>query len=299
MRKIEGYIVPIITPFTEDNKVDYEGYARNMEYLISEGIDGICVQGSFGEGMIINAEERQEIYKLAVKVAAGRCTVIGGASACTTADAIQNARWAKEAGCDGILVVQPPYIQPSFDEMFDFFKDINDAVDIPILVYNNPSKSAAKNLTPAFCARLKTLKNVVAYKEASPNFYDLEENIRLNADEDFNIICGKEFWALPAMLLGAKGCFGLIPLILGNEAIKMVEYAKAGEWDKAAKVQLRVNIVRKAMNSITCTPPAGVKAMMNMLGRDGGHNRRPIQDPTPEDMAIMRKALIECGALKE
>ena len=77
MRKIEGYIVPIITPFTEDNKVDYEGYARNMEYLISEGIDGICVQGSFGEGMILNAEERQEIYKLAVKVAAGRCTVIG------------------------------------------------------------------------------------------------------------------------------------------------------------------------------------------------------------------------------
>lgn len=297
MKKIEGYIVPIITPFTKDNKVDYDGYRKNMEYLIDQGIHGICVQGSFGEGLILNEEERKNIYKLAVEVSKGRVCIIGGASAITTEDTLKNVKWAEEAGCDGVLVVQPTYIQPSYDEMFDFYKTISDSCNIQILVYNNPNKSAAKSLGPDFCAKLKTLKNVVAFKEASPNFYDLEENIRLNADKDFNIICGKEFWAIPALLLGAKGCFGLLPLIMGNDAIKMVDYARAGEWQKAAEIQLKVNIVRKAMNSITCTPPAGVKAMMNMLGRNGGYNRLPIQDPGEKDMAIMRKALQDIGVL--
>lgn len=297
MKKIEGYIVPIITPFTKDNKVDYEGFARNMEYLIQEGIDGICVQGSFGEGVILKEDEKKAIYELAVKTAAGRCCVIGGASAMTTEDTLKYVLWAQEAGCDGVLVVQPPYIQPSFDEMFDFFKTLSDNCDIQILVYNNPNKSAAKSLGPDFVAKLKTLKNVVAFKEASPNFYDLEENIRLNADENFNIICGKEFWASPAMMLGAKGCFGLLPLLMGREAIEMTKLAQKGDYVNAAKVQLRINIVRKAMNSITCTPPAGVKAMMNMLGRDGGYNRLPIQDPSEKDIAILRKALEDAKLL--
>lgn len=290
-----GACVAIVTPFTDDNKVDFDQFGQLIEMQIAAGTDAICVCGTTGESATQSLEEHMETVEYCIKKVAGRVKVIAGAGSNDTAAALMLAQHAEAAGADGLLMVTPYYNKATQTGLIKHYTYVADRVHTPIILYNVPSRTGC-SFTAATYQQLAKHPNICGVKEASGNFGLITETRRLCGD-DFYIWSGNDDQVVPMMSLGAKGVISVVSNILPEVMVKMSHLCLEGKFEEAAKLQIEYIDLSNAL--FMEVNPIPVKAAMEMMGLCSGNLRLPLCEMTPEHHVALREVLTSYGiALK-
>jgi 4-hydroxy-tetrahydrodipicolinate synthase len=262
MKKIQGAITAIVTPM-RDNKVDEQGLTDLINFQIDNGIHGLVPCGTTGESATLGFDEHKRVIELTVQVVDGRVPVIAGTGANNTLEAIELTESAKASGADAVLSVVPYYNKPSQEGLYRHFKTIVDAVDIPMVLYNVPSRTVT-NMKPATVARLAELPNIIAIKEASGSLNQIAEVIRLCPD-DFTLLSGDDFTCMPTTLIGGKGVISVTSNVEPRGMADLMEAALAGDLARANEIHYRLFGL---MGTMFCYPsPAPAKKALQLMGK--------------------------------
>ena len=290
-----GACVAIVTPFTDDNKVDFEQFGQLIEMQIAAGTDAICVCGTTGESATQSLEEHMETVEYCIKKVAGRVKVIAGAGSNDTAAALMLAQHAEAAGADGLLMVTPYYNKATQSGLIKHYTYVADRVHTPIILYNVPSRTGC-SFTASTYQQLSKHPNICGVKEASGNFGLITETRKLCGD-DFYIWSGNDDQVVPMMSLGAKGVISVVSNILPEVMVKMSHLCLEGKFEEAAKLQIDYIDLSNAL--FMEVNPIPVKAAMEMMGLCSGNLRLPLCEMTPEHHVALREVLASYGiALK-
>ncbi len=296
---VEGSWPALVTPFTEKDEVNYDVLRRLVNFHAENRSNGILLMGSTGEAILLTKDEREKIIDAVIEEAGGKVPVMVGVAAVSTRDTLENARYAKEAGADCGLVVQPPYIKPTQDALYHYFKDVADAVDLPFVIYNNPERCGV-NVEPETIARLAPHPNIVAIKEAGPNPYGVMRTVELTRGE-FNVLCCDcAFYALILVVMasGGKGTSNVTGSMCPRE---FAELSKPWEnYEDVLKTRehlYRLLPLTRMMYSES--NPVPLKAALNMVGADVGKPRKPLQELSEANMKAMRQTMQRLGILDE
>lgn len=290
-----GACVAIVTPFTDDNKVDFDQFGQLIEMQIAAGTDAICVCGTTGESATQSLEEHMETVEYCIKKVAGRVKVIAGAGSNDTAAALMLAQHAEAAGADGLLMVTPYYNKATQSGLIKHYTYVADRVHTPIILYNVPSRTGC-SFTATTYQQLAKHPNICGVKEASGNFGLITETRRLCGD-DFYIWSGNDDQVVPMMSLGAKGVISVVSNILPEVMVKMSHLCLEGKFEEAAKLQIEYIDLSNAL--FMEVNPIPVKAAMEMMGLCSGNLRLPLCEMTPEHHVALREVLASYGiALK-
>lgn len=262
MANIKGMGIALITPFKADMSVDYEALLRLVEFQVSSGADFLAVLCTTAETPTLSAEERAKVRKMVIDQVRGRIPIVlgcGGNNTMAIVDELKNGDWR---GVDAILSVVPYYNKPSQEGLFQHFTAIADASPVPVILYNVPGRVGV-NMTAATTLRLATHPNIIAIKEASGNFDQIDDIIK-NKPENFTVLSGDDGITFPLITLGAEGVISVIGNAFPKEFSKMVRLAIEGDYASALTIHHRF----KELFSLLFVDgnPAGVKAMLNAMG---------------------------------
>ena len=289
-----GAGVAIITPFNEDDTVNYEEFGRIIDDQIANSTDAIIVCGTTGESSTMPDEEHVSVIKYCVDKVAGRVPVIAGTGSNCTREAVNMSKKAEEVGADGLLCVTPYYNKCTQDGLYEYYKAISDAVNIPIIMYNVPSRTGT-TIQPETAVRIaKEVKNVVAIKEASGNISAVAKLASL-ANGCIDIYSGNDDQVLPILSLGGKGVISVWSHVAPKKVHDMVYAFLDGDIETAQKLQLEAI---DGIGALFCeVNPIPVKAAMNMLGYKAGTVRAPLTELTDAHKEVLKKALKDYGVL--
>lgn len=289
-----GAGVAIITPFNEDCSVNYEEFGRIIDDQINGGSDAIIVCGTTGESSTMDHDEHIEVIKYCVEKVAGRVPVIAGSGSNCTREAINISKRAEEVGANGLLCVTPYYNKCTQEGLYQYYKAISDAVNIPIIMYNIPGRTGT-TIQPETAVRIaKEVKNVVAIKEASGNISAVAKLAAL-ADGCIDIYSGNDDQVLPILSLGGKGVISVWSHVAPKKVHDMVYAYLNGDTATATKLQLEAIDV---IGALFCeVNPIPVKAAMNMLGYNAGPVRAPLTELSDAHKELLEKALKDYGVL--
>ena len=293
MNPIQGSIVALVTPMREDGSVDYDGLRALIDWHVAEGTDCIGVVGTTGESPTVSMEENCEVIKVAVQHAAGRVPVMAGTGANSTAEAIELTRFAKKVGADCHLSVVPYYNRPSQEGIYQHFKAIAEAVDLPLVLYNVPGRTVA-DMLPETTLRLAQLPGIVAIKEATGNIERAAQLIK-HAPKGFSIYSGDDGTAIALMLLGGHGNVSVTANVAPRLMHEMCIAAIEGDVRTARSIHLKLLPLHK--NLFVEPSPAPTKWALSRLGRCGATLRLPIVGLTPAGQATVEQAMRESGLL--
>ncbi|UCD44254.1 MAG: 4-hydroxy-tetrahydrodipicolinate synthase [Candidatus Bathyarchaeota archaeon] len=296
---VEGSWPALVTPFTEEDKLNEVMLRRLVEFQIENGSDGVLLLGSTSEVTMLSAEERRRIIDLALDTARGRTPVMCGVSAPTTKATVENARYAKDAGVDCGLLVQPAYIKPSQDALYMYYKEVAESVDLPIVIYNNPER-AGVNIEPETIARLAQLENIVALKEAGPNPYGVLRVVELTRGE-FNVLCCDcPFYALvlPVLAAGGKGTSNVSGSLVPREFAELSKPWTSFE-DTLRSRDLYFRLLSLMRMMYTETNPVPLKAALNMIGAEVGLPRKPLTELSAANKRTLELTLKRLSILDE
>jgi 4-hydroxy-tetrahydrodipicolinate synthase len=293
MKPIVGSIVALVTPMLEDGSVDYPALRRLIDWHIAEGTDCIGVVGTTGESPTVSVEEHWEILRVAVEHARGRVPIMAGTGANSTREAIEHSRYAARIGADCTLSVVPYYNKPSQEGIYRHFKAIAEAVDIPLVLYNVPSRTVA-DLQVETTLRLAELPGVVGIKEATGEI-DRAAWLIKRAPAGFSIYSGDDSTAVALMLLGGHGNVSVTANLAPRAMHELCAAAVAGRAREAAALHLKLLPLHQ---QLFCEPsPAPTKWAMARLGLIGPGLRLPITPLTTAGQALVEQALREAGLL--
>ena len=293
MNPIVGSIVALVTPMQADGSVDYPGLRDLIDWHIAEGTDCIGVVGTTGESPTVSVDEHCEIIRVSVQHAAGRVPIMAGAGANSTREAIELTRFSKEVGADCSLQVVPYYNRPSQEGIYQHFKAIAEAVDLPVVLYNVPGRTVA-DMLPETALRLACVPGVIGVKEASGNIERAAQLIK-QAPKGFSIYSGDDGTAIALMLLGGHGNVSVTANVAPRQMHQMCMAAMAGDVKTATAIHMRLLSLHK---QLFCEPsPAPTKYAMSLLGRCGTNLRLPITPLTPAGRALVNAAMQEAGLL--
>ena len=289
-----GAGVAIITPFNDDDTVNYEEFGRIIDDQIANSTDAIIVCGTTGESSTMPDEEHVSVIKYCVDKVVGRVPVIAGTGSNCTREAVNMSKKAEEVGADGLLCVTPYYNKCTQDGLYEYYKAISDAVNIPIIMYNVPSRTGT-TIQPETAVRIaKEVKNVVAIKEASGNISAVAKLASL-ANGCIDIYSGNDDQVLPILSLGGKGVISVWSHVAPKKVHDMVYAFLDGDIETAQKLQLEAIDV---IGALFCeVNPIPVKAAMNMLGYKVGTVRAPLTELTDAHKEVLKKALKDYGVL--
>lgn len=290
MHKIQGANVAIVTPFI-DGKVDEKGLKDLIEFHIDNGTHGIVPCGTTGESATLNFDEHKRVIELTVNTVNGRVPVIAGTGANNTLEAIELTESARASGADAVLSVVPYYNKPSQEGLFQHFKAITEAVDIPVILYNVPSRTVA-NMLPGTVARCANeLENIIGIKEATGNLNQISEVIRI-CPADFIVLSGDDFTAMPTVLIGGQGVISVTSNVEPRGMAEMMEAALAGNLEKANALHYRLFPL---MGAMFCYPsPAPAKKALELMGRiQSSEVRLPMTSMDDTSIDILKKVMQE------
>ena len=291
MKPIVGSIVALVTPMQDDGRVDYVALRRLIDWHIAEGTDCIGVVGTTGESPTVSTQENCEIIRVAVQHAAKRVPVMAGTGSNSTAEAIELAQFAREVGADCHLSVVPYYNRPSQEGIYQHFKAIAEAVDLPLVLYNVPGRTVA-DMQPETTLRLAALPRVVGVKEASGNIERACQLIK-HAPQGFSVYSGDDGTAVALMLLGGHGNVSVTANVAPRLMADLCKAAIAGDARTAAALHFRLLPLHK---QLFCEPsPAPAKLAMAHLSLCGAALRLPITPLTEAGQALVAQALREAG----
>jgi 4-hydroxy-tetrahydrodipicolinate synthase len=289
----KGVFIAVVTPFKENGDLDRDAFCKNLEILIDEGCHGLIICGCTGESWALSDNETNDLFNLTVEHVKGRVVVIGGTGQITPAHTIKLTNYAKEAGMDGVMILPPARrVITTQREIIQFYQDISDAVDMPILLYNI-FKRQGVDLTPDIVSRLADIKNVAAIKESSDDYMRVLEDIRLAGDRIRVFTGHSAVRGVPSILMGAVGWVGSTdPQIMGKEAIDMFYYVEKGEIEKAKEIQYRCMALDEGLRAGRAGSfPAFLKYAMNLRKRPGGFPRKPLLPPTKQEQKYIEQVL--------
>jgi 4-hydroxy-tetrahydrodipicolinate synthase len=287
MKPITGSIVALVTPFFEDGSIDFAGLKRLIDWHIAEGTDCIGVVGTTGESPTVSMEENCEIIRVAVAHAAGRVPVMAGTGANSTAEAITLTRFAKQVGANCHLSVVPYYNKPSQEGIYQHFKAVAEAVDLPLVLYNVPGRTVA-DMHPDTALRLAQLPGIVGIKEASGNIERASYLIK-HAPKGFSIYSGDDSSAVALMLLGGHGNVSVTANVAPRLMHELCMAALKGDAERAAQLHLRLLPLHQ---QLFCEPsPAPVKWALAQMGRCTPGVRLPLVPLTAAGQTSVKRAL--------
>ena len=285
-----GSIVALVTPF-RDGLVDYDKLAELVEYHIENGTNGIVPCGTTGESPTLTHEEHGKVVSKVVEKANGRIPVIAGTGSNNTSEALSLTKDAKKAGADGALMITPYYNKPTQEGLYKHFKVIAEEVDIPIVIYNVPSRTSVA-ISPETVARLYEMENIVAIKEASGS---IDQTSQILALCDITVLSGDDSLTLPIMSVGGKGVISVVANILPRDTSEMVSKFLNGMVKESLEIHKRLFPICRAM--FIETNPISVKTAMKLLGRLNGEMRLPLCEMSNEHEGQLHSILKENGLI--
>ncbi len=280
-------ITAMVTPFDEQEAIDYTATQNLINHLIESGSDSLVVAGTTGEAPTLTHEEKIELFKYTVEVVAGRVPVIAGTGTNSTKESIELTQEAEAAGVDGIMLVTPYYNKPCQEGMFQHFKAIAESTALPVMLYNIPGRSAV-NMNPETIIRLATIRNIVSVKEASGSLEAMAEIID-NTPTDFALYSGDDSLTLPVLAIGGVGVVSVSAHVLGLDMQRMITLFNSGQIQEAATLHRRL---LPMMKEIFAAPnPSPIKAALNLKGVKVGGVRLPMLPLSDEQINKLQQVL--------
>ncbi len=271
--KFKGLGIALVTPFTHEGEVDYTALRRLLDYQLSNGADFLCILATTGETPCLSKEEKQNIKDLVVEKVAGRIPILMGCGGNNTAAIIDSLKHDDFTGVDGILSVCPYYNKPSQEGLYQHFKAIAGATNLPVVLYNVPGRVGVNMEAETTLRLARDCENIVAIKEASGNFTQIDDIIK-NKPDTFDVISGDDGITFPLINLGAVGVISVIGNALPLEFGRMVRLALNGENKSARTIHHKFTELFKLL--FVDGNPAGVKAMLHSMGLIENELRLPL-----------------------
>jgi len=284
----KGAITALVTPM-KDGMVDEEKLRNLVDFQINNGISALVPCGTTGEAATLSYEEHMRVIEIVVEQSNKRVPVIAGTGSNSTHETIYLTEFAKKVGCDAALVVTPYYNKPTQKGLYEHFKAVADAVDIPIVLYNVPGRTSV-NMLPDTVIKLSKIKNIVAVKEASGSLDQVSEIIA-GVSPDFDVLSGDDSLTIPMMALGAKGVISVASNIIPKEVSQMVDLWLKGDIAAARDLHLKLFPLFKGI--FIETNPIPVKKALYLMGIIENDIRLPLVEMTPEGTEKLRKILVD------
>jgi 4-hydroxy-tetrahydrodipicolinate synthase len=290
--KLRGSFTALVTPF-KDGKLDEKGFRALVDWQLKEGTEGLVPVGTTGESPTLSHDEHRKVVEWCVEEVKGRVPVIAGAGSNSTREAVELAKHAEKAGADAALVVTPYYNKPTQEGLYQHFKAVNDAVGIPIIIYNIPPRSVV-DMSVATMARLFELKNIAGVKDATANIGRVSQQ-RHALGPDFIQLSGEDMTALAYNAAGGDGCISVVANVAPRLCAELQGKSLSGDFAGALKVQDHLVPLHDA---VFAEPGlAGAKCGLALLGRGNEEIRLPMLPVTPPTKDVIRKAMIHAGLL--
>ncbi len=286
-----GLSVAIITPF-RNGEVDYEALQRQVQFQIDAGTRCVCPVGTTGESPTLSHEEHEKVISAVVEAAAGKIKVMAGTGSNSTAEALRLTRWAARAGADAALMVAPYYNRPTQEGFYQHYRQVAQAVDIPICVYNIPARTG-RNIEPDTIVRLGELPNITMVKEASGL---LDQASHILAASDLTVLSGDDSLTLPMLAVGGEGVISVVGNIVPRDMLAMLEAFRSGDVKQAAERHCRLFRLCRDLLGLASNP-IPIKTAMQMLGRDTGELRLPMTPLDDGQREKLRETLVAYGLL--
>ncbi|MCM3570206.1 4-hydroxy-tetrahydrodipicolinate synthase [Neobacillus mesonae] len=291
----KGIIVPLITPFNDDETIDFQAYKKVIDFQIENGVHGLLVGGTTGEYHVMSIEERKSLIKAGCEYAAGKVPVMAGVGCPTVEETIELANFAAECGAKWGLVLPPYYHKTSEEGILEFYKEIAANSNVGIVIYNYPGATNV-TITPEMIYELSQEENIVSVKE-SADFAHLCQVMVLTKDVDnFSVFTGEEHFILPTLSIGGQGAFGILVNLLPKEIVSLYELTvEKNDLIAARELNRKLSGIYGLMEAEGNPYPGPVKAGMDMIGMKGGKVRKPLTQPTDEIKALIKEELIKLG----
>ena len=286
----QGSLVALVTPF-QNGQVDYQKLKELVEFHVKNGTQGIVPCGTTGESATLSFDEHERIIGEVVSMVAGRIKVLAGAGSNNTMEALRLTKHAKKMGADGALLITPYYNKPTPAGLYRHYQLIAEAVDIPIIMYNVPSRTGI-SILPETVSRLSEIKNIVGIKEASGSLDQTTQILQLC---NITVLSGDDSLTLPIMSVGGKGVISVVANVVPADTAALTRYCLEGNFDAARKCHYKLFPLCKGM--FFETNPIPVKTAMRMLGRINGEMRLPLCDMTKEHDDQLMRALKQYGLM--
>jgi 4-hydroxy-tetrahydrodipicolinate synthase len=290
--RFEGAMTALVTPF-RDGAVDDAALAALVEEQIAAGIDGLVPAGTTGEASTLSLEEQAHVIAVVARQARGRVPVVAGAGANATSEAIELSRAAREAGADGLLHVTPYYNRPSQEGLYRHFRAIAEAVPLPVVLYNVPSRTAC-DLMPDTVARLCEVPSIVAIKEATGNPTRATQ-ILLRCGERMTVLSGDDFTMFPLYAVGASGVISVLSNIAPRWVADMWDHVRAGRWAEARAIHYQLQPLTELL--FAEPSPIPVKTAMGLRGTMRDEVRSPLCPATGALREKLQATLTAAGLL--
>ena len=268
-----GLGIALITPFTEDGAVDYESLSRLIDYQLDNGADFLCILATTGETPCLSLAERAQIKSAIVRQVAGRVPILMGCGGNNTAAVVEELKNGDFSGIDGVLSVCPYYNKPSQEGLYQHFKAIAAATELPVVLYNVPGRTGINLKAETTCRLARDCKNIVAIKEASGSLEQVDEIIKYKPN-DFEVISGDDALTFPMIACGAVGVISVIGNALPKEFSRMIRLEFNGEFEAAQKIHHKFTDLYSLL--FVDGNPAGVKALLTEMGFIKNQLRLPL-----------------------
>jgi 4-hydroxy-tetrahydrodipicolinate synthase len=290
--KFQGSLTALVTPF-KNGSLDEAAFRRLVSWQIEQGSHGLVPVGTTGESPTLSHAEHHRVVEMCIDEAKGRVPVIAGAGSNSTREAIDLAVHAEKAGADAVLVVTPYYNKPTQEGMYQHFKAVNDAIGIPIIIYNIPPRSVV-DMTVETMTRLFELKNIAGVKDATANLARVSQQ-RHAMGPDFIQLSGEDMTALAYMAAGGHGCISVVANVAPKLCADLMSAVMQGDYAAGLKIQDRLTPLHDAVFKEPGL--AGAKHGLKLLGRLEEEVRLPLMNVTPPTGKVIRDAMVHAGLI--
>ena len=287
-----GSFTALVTPF-KNGSLDEKAFRDIVEWQISEGTNGLVPVGTTGESPTLSHEEHKKVVEWCIDQVDGRVPVIAGSGSNSTAEAIELSRHAEEAGAEAVLIVTPYYNKPTQEGLYQHYKAINDAIGIPIIIYNIPGRSIV-DMSVETMARLFELKNISGVKDATANMTRVSQQ-RAAMGPDFNQLSGEDITALGFMAHGGHGCISVTSNVAPRLCSEFQAACLKGDFKAALKLQDKLALLHT--NLFVETSPAPIKYAMSLIGKCANTVRLPMVPAGEKAQAAVRQAMVHAGLI--
>lgn len=295
MKTLKGVYPVLVTPMLDQKEIDWEGYKKNIESFIAEGVPGVAINGSTGEFVNLTKKERFQAVEMAVKLINGRINLIVGTAAENTADAIEYTQQAEKAGADAALLINSYYAHPTDEEVYEQFKSVAESTKLPVMIYNNPSTTGVDISTDTILQVAKDVKNITHIKESSGDISKVRDIIR-QGKNDIEVFCGAEDLSLESILVGTTGWISVSGNIAPKVAMNMFQHIQNQEfekaWDLYDKLLPLCNFLEGSGKYVQITNRA-----MELKGLAGGPCRLPRLPLTDEEDSTLQRLMKNLAVL--
>jgi len=291
-----GSIPALVTPFKKDGSIDEERLRFLINWHIKNKTDAILVCGTTGESATLSHDEHKKVVKIAIQEAKGRIPIIAGAGSNSTREALDLAKFAKVSKADAILVITPYYNKPTQEGMYQHYKKISHEVNLPLIIYNVPSRTGI-NILPQTVARIyKDCRTVVGIKEASGSLDQITRLMNL-VDRKFSLLSGSDEVTLPILSLGGKGVISVVANIMPRQTHNLVVSFLDGNIEKSRRLQLYLYDLIKAL--FIETNPIPVKTALGIMGLIEPNLRMPLYKMSNENLSLLKKVMKRYNLFKK